>query len=136
MSRYARQYAAAAAAYDNASAYDDAEEARDEAIAERTDELFRERMADDTRVQDALQDMLGDDYDDFFAATLRRFFIAFDAAQTDAGMADAGYALFLDLKPGIERRIRDDASSDANHEQIVAENEAAEARDFARGVAA
>lgn len=113
----AKGQAAAQRAHDNAYPYDDAEEARQEAIGERADELVAERMADDKRVQDAIADALGDDYDDRFASLLRRFFIAFDAAQTDDRMADAGNSLFSELRPHIESAIRADALLDAEAEQ-------------------
>ena len=124
MSHYSRQFAAAAAAYDNASP-DDYEDARDEAIAERTEELVKERLADDKHVQDAIADALANDYDDVFASALRRFYIAFDEADTNDRMADAGYSLFRDLKQYVEPAIRSDAESDALAEQAAFEARAA-----------
>ena len=109
--------AAAQRAYDNAYPYDDAEEARQEAIDERADELIAERMADAKRVQDAIADALGNDYDGVFASMLRRFFIAFDEAQTDDRMADAGNALFRFLRQQVKPLIHSDAMTDAQAEQ-------------------
>lgn len=117
----AKGQGAAQRAYDNAYPYDDAEEARQEAIDERADELVAERMSDDKRVQDAIADALGNDYDDRFASLLRSFFIAFDAAQTDDRMADAGNSLFSELRPYIESAIRADALLDAEAEQALFE---------------
>ncbi|HEY1035052.1 MAG TPA: hypothetical protein VGE09_08725 [Pseudoxanthomonas sp.] len=111
----ARQYAAAAANWDNASP--DEEETRDEAIAFRADELTAERMSEAKLVQDAISDALGNDYDAAFAAELRRFFIAFDEAQTDDRMADAGHALFCFLRQQVKPLIHSDAMTDAQAEQ-------------------
>ena len=113
----AKGQGAAQRAYDNAYPYDDAEEARQEAIDERADELVAERMSDDKRVQDAIADALGNDYDGVFASDLRRFFIAFDEAQTDDRMADAGNALFRVLRSHVDSAIRADALLDAEAEQ-------------------
>lgn len=109
--------AAAQRAYDNAYPYDDAEEARQEAIDERADDLVAERMTDEKRVQDAIRYALGDDYDDRFASMLRRFFIAFDEAQTDDRMAEVGNDLFCDLRPYVKGAILADALLDAETEQ-------------------
>lgn len=96
---------------------DDAEEARQEAIAERANELIAERMSDDKRVQETICDAIGNDCDDAFASELRRFFVAFDAAQTDDRMADAGNALFIFLRQQVRPRIRADAMPEAQAEQ-------------------
>lgn len=124
------QLRAAQLAYDDASPdYDDA---RDEAIAERTDELYCERIRDDERVQDVFAEMLANDSDDFFPANLRRFFRTFADAQTNDAMAEAGLALFRDLQPTVESNIREEAQRDAEREQDKIESDAAEARDFYR----
>lgn len=112
MTNYPGQ-AAAQRGYDDAYPYDDNEEARQEAIDERADELVAERLSDAKRVQDAISDALGNDYDDAFASELRRFFIAFDEAQTDDRMADAGNALFRMLRSHVDSAIRADALLDA-----------------------
>lgn len=111
----ARQYAAAAAKWDNASP--DEEETRDEAIAFRADKLTAARMSEAKLVQDAISDALGNDYDAAFAAELRRFFIAFDEAQTDDRMADAGNAMFRFLRQQVTPLIRADALLEAEAEQ-------------------
>lgn len=113
----AKGQGAAQRAYDNAYPYDDAEEAREEAIAERADELTAERMSDGKRVLDAICDALNGDGDLAIPEALRRFFIAFDEAQTDDRMADAGNSLFRDLRQFVEPLIRADAKQDAEAEQ-------------------
>lgn len=101
----------------SAHAYDNAEEARQEAVDKRAQDLIADRMSDDKRVQEAICDALGNDCDDAFAPELRRFFTAFDAAQTDDGMADAGNALFIFLRQQVRPRIRADAMLEAQAEQ-------------------
>ena len=110
-------YAAAQRAYDNAYPYDEAEEERQEAIDERTDELVAERMSDDKRVLEAICDALNGDGDLAIPESLRRFFIAFDAGQTDDRLADAGNSLFRDLYQFVEPLIRADAETDAEAER-------------------
>lgn len=109
--------AAAQRAYDNAYPYDDAEEARQEAIDERAQDLVAERMSDDKRVLDAICDALNGDGDLAIPEALRRFFIAFDAGQTDDRLADAGNSLFRDLYQFVEPLIRADAETDAEAER-------------------
>lgn len=101
----------------------------DDAIAERAEALTAERLTDDKRVQDAIADALGNDYDDVFPACLRRFYIAFDAAQTDIEMADIGLQLFRSLQPSVEGAIREDAYADAviEHGQNEADGEESQA---------
>ncbi|KRG39118.1 hypothetical protein ARC78_14970 [Stenotrophomonas pictorum JCM 9942] len=110
-----------ATAYDNWKTRNDAidsrEEARDEFIAERTKELTAERLADEDRVADAISEFIGyEDDGERLLKSLARFRAAFDIAQTDCGMAEAGLPLFRELSAVATSRIRRDAESDASSE--------------------
>lgn len=88
------------------------EEAREEWIAERAEQLTAERLKDAGRVKDALSYGAGD----LIEFSLASFFLAFDAAQTDAEMARAALALFRTMTPNVEGRIYEDAKEDATKE--------------------
>lgn len=88
------------------------EEARGEWIAERAEQLTAERLKDPDRVKDALSYGAGE----LMEFSLASFFIAFDAAQTDADMAHAAMALFRTMTPNVEARIYEDAKEDATRE--------------------
>ena len=130
MSRFDQQLSAAARAHDNAAPDEDNET---EWVGERTEELTAERLADDKTVQDAIQDALGNDYDDVFASMLRRFYMAFDASPDEPlSLSSIAVDLFKELRPYVAGAIREEARSDAQREYDKAMDEAAEARDEAR----
>lgn len=95
---------------------DDADEARDEWIAERTEELVGQRITQDEPVEAAITYMQSQDEDGWIAAALRRFFIDVEATDDNSLIATAACNLWRDLRPGIEHDIRGDAYSDAEKE--------------------
>ena len=130
-----------ASAYDNwlegNCGVDDAEEARRERVAERRDELVAERMADVQAVSDALDELIGEDYDDdrVVQGCVARFLVRAAAGEVDEAAAE----LFRDLRPVIKARIHDEAERLAESEEF--DRECAAERDHGeylaeRGVAA
>lgn len=115
MTRHARQLAAAQRQYESMSP-DDAEEARDEWIAERAAELTAERLTQDAPVEAAITYMQARDEDGWISAALRRFFVAVESTEDNSVIAQAGADLWRDLRPGIAHDIKGDAESDAAHE--------------------
>ena len=88
------------------------EEAREEWIAERAEQLTAERLKDAGRVKDALSYGAGD----LMEFSLASFFLAFDAAQTDAEMAQAALALFRTMAPNVDGLLYEGAKEDATRE--------------------
>ena len=109
--------------------FESAPDDEDEWVGERTDDLVRERMADEKIVRDVIDNALGNDYDGVFARMLTTFFRRFDDAETDERMADAGNALFHDLRQMVEPEIRAEAETDATLEFNKLLADEAEARD-------
>lgn len=96
---------------------DPREDARDEFVAERTKELIAERLADEDQVADAISEFIGyEDDGERLLKSMARFRAAFDIAQTDCGMAEAGVALFREITAVATARIKRDAESDATDE--------------------
>jgi hypothetical protein len=114
---------------------DAAEEAREEAIAERTKTLVAQRTADLEHVRAGIEDLMLLERADQLERALARFYVAFDAAQTDAGMAEAARELFRTLSPTVLQRIREDAETDAAAEYDRLQADMAEARAEARALA-
>ena len=130
-----------ASAYDNwlegDCGVDDAEEARRERVAERRDELVAERMANIEAVTDALDELIGEDYDSdrVVQGCVARFLVRAAAGEVDEAAAE----LFRDLRPVIKARIHDEAERMAESEEF--DRECAAERDHGeylaeRGVAA
>ena len=130
-----------ASAYDNwlegDCGVDDAEEARRERVAERRDELVAERMADIEAVTDALDELIGEDYDSdrVVQGCVARFLVRAAAGEVDEAAAE----LFRDLRPVIKSRIYREAEKQAGSEEY--DRECAADRDHGeylaeRGVAA
>lgn len=108
-----------ATAYDNwldRPAHLDAEEARAERVAERRDELVAERMADVQAVTDALDELIGEDYnsDRVVQGCVARFLVRAAAGEVDEAAAE----LFRDLRPVIKARIHDEAERMAESEEF------------------
>ena len=130
-----------ASAYDNwlegDCGVDDAEEARRERVAERRDELVAERMANIEAVTDALDELIGEDYDSdrVVQGCVARFLVRAAAGEVDEAAAE----LFRDLRPVIKARIYREAEKQAESEEF--DRECAAERDHGeylaeRGVAA
>ena len=130
-----------ASAYDNwlegNCGVNDAEEARRERVAERRDALVAERMADIEAVTDALDELIGEDYDSdrVVQGCVARFLVRAAAGEVDEAAAE----LFRDLRPVIKARIHDEAERLAESEEF--DRECAAERDHGeylaeRGVAA
>lgn len=109
-----------ASAYDNwlegDCGVDDAEESRRERVAERRDELVAERMADIEAVTDALDELIGEDYDSdrVVQGCVARFIVRAAAGDVDEAAAE----LFRDLRPVIKARIHDEAERMAESEEF------------------
>lgn len=95
---------------------DDAEEARDEAIAERAAELVSQRIKQDEPVEAAITYMQSQDEDGWISAALRRFFVAVESTDADHLIAYAAVDLWRDLRPGIAADLLSDAQTDAAKE--------------------
>lgn len=95
---------------------DDAEEARRERVAERRDELVAERMADIEAVTDAMDELIGEDYDGdrVVQGCVARFIVRAAAGEVDEAAAE----LFRDLRPVIKARIHDEAERMAESEEF------------------
>lgn len=130
-----------ASAYDNwlegDCGVDDAEEARAERVAERRDVLVAERMASREAVTDALDELIGEDYDSdrVVQGYVARFLVRAAAGEVDEAAAE----LFRDLRPVIKARIYREAEKQAESEEF--DRECAAERDHGeylaeRGVAA
>lgn len=108
-----------ASAYDNwlegDCGVDDAEEARAERVAERRDELVAERMANIEAVTDALDELIGEDYDSdrVVQGCVARFLVRAAAGEVDEAAAE----LFRDLRPVIKARIYREAEKQAGSEE-------------------
>lgn len=92
---------------------DEDEAYRDAWIADRATQLTAVRLRDEGQVNSALSELFTIGAGDALENALTRFYLAFDEAQTDAAMAEAGLAFFRSLQPTVESRIREDAESDA-----------------------
>ena len=109
-----------ASAYDNwlegNCGVNDAEEARRERVAERRDALVAERMADIEAVTDALDELIGEDYDSdrVVQGCVARFLVRAAAGEVDEAAAE----LFRDLRPVIKARIHDEAERLAESEEF------------------
>ena len=93
---------------------DDAEQAREEWIYERTNELIAERMQSFPRVVEAIADM--DDEADSVCEALALFVTAWEAEPARSGsekFAQFGARLWRTMWPLVEPRLRDDAEVDA-----------------------
>lgn len=108
-----------ATAYDNwklDNGIDDADEARDEWIAERAAEMVSQRIKQDEPVEAAITYMQSQDEDGWIAAALRRFFIDVEATDDDSLIATAACNLWRDLRPHIAADLLSDAQTDAAKE--------------------
>ena len=95
---------------------DEAEEARDEWIAERAAELVSQRITQDEPVEAAITYMQSQDEDGWIAAALRRFFIDVEATDDNSLIATAACNLWRDLRPGIAADLLSDAQTAAEKE--------------------
>lgn len=111
---------------------DTAESTRDERIAERVLELVAERITDPKHVQDAIESLQANDYEQFVAGHLTTFFLACEAAPSDKDLAEAALRLAALLRPGIKEALTDDAKTDAATEYDNQQRDSAEMRDERR----
>lgn len=108
---------------------EEAAEARAERVAERRDALLAERMQDEQLVADALGDFIGyDDAGDDLMRQIARFQISASAATCDQDMIDIGRELRDALRRASRPRILLDAETDAEHDEYLAEQAAADAQ--------
>ena len=95
--------------------YDDAAAARDEAreeyILEHTPEAAKLLMVEPDFAWTAMADLSNEVLCDF-AEDLGRFFEGYHAGNTDAELAQAGYALYRTLKPYVEDAALEQAKLD------------------------
>lgn len=118
MSAYTRQLSAAARQYESESAYDEAEEAREEWIDEHADLIAKDLLKDEDFVREAL----ADETEGAQAAILQdvgRFFARFHAAPDDpSALASLAVAFYREVKPYVEAaakaRGRDEATKTLN----------------------
>ena len=94
---------------------EEADERRDEYIEDFAPTVAKSIVGRDD-VQERAINGLGDNDKDTILADAFRFFGQFHAAETDAGMADAGYALYRMIKPYIEG-----AALEVAREEVAAE---------------
>ena len=125
-------FRAAQRQYDNASPYDDAAEARNEALAERTDALVEERLDDAKAVAAAIDEIAGtsdhnDEGNTLFAAELARVLTCSDAA-----FEAEAVQFFAQLRIKVRDELRPDAETDAAAEIARFEGEGEEMRDLYR----
>lgn len=112
MSRYARQLSAAARQYESESAYDEAEEAREEWIDAHADLIAADLMKDEDFVREAI----ADDTPAAQEAILQdvgRFFARFEAASDNVELARIGCDFYRQVKPYIEAAAKERALEDA-----------------------
>lgn len=118
--------------YDYRLEDDTAESTRDERIAERVLELTAERITDHKHVQDAIESMQADDYEQFVAGHLTTFFLACESAPSDKDLAEAALRLAALLRPGIKETLTDGAKTDATTEYDNQQRDSADMRDERR----
>lgn len=94
----------------------EAEDALDEAVAERADELCDAEMADADKVREHLDSVLADDYDSVVSSKVARFLTSYAAAKTDGERDAAGYHLHRELFPVVRARAYMDAETEAQAE--------------------
>lgn len=111
---------------------DTAESTRDERIAERALELVAERITDPKHVQDAVESMQANDYEQFVAGHLTTFFLACESAPSDKDLAEAALRLAALLRPGIKEELTKDAQLDAWTEDHNQQRDSADMRDERR----
>lgn len=127
MSRHARQMQAAQRAHDDAYPYDDRAEAQAEREAEEAEreeerreefisavrkELVADRMRDEDHTVEPFR-FLTHDQEVSLLEAAGRFVAAFERANTNDEMAEAGYVLFRVLRPYAEDYITEIARQDA-----------------------
>lgn len=130
MSAFTRQLSAAQWQYDNAYPYDDAEDAREEAVAERRAELFDQYAADDAKVLEAVEGVNTLGFDGLLDRAVRDFLLDWNrAGDNDAtAIRELAQRLHERVWPHVEKQLRDEAASEAEHEQARFEDEQAEMR--------
>lgn len=113
MSAYTRQLSAAARQHESESAFDEAEEARDEWIDEHADLIANDLLKDEDFVREAL----ADETEGAQAAILQdvgRFFARFHATNDERELLAIAVALYREVKPYVEaaakERGRDEAT--------------------------
>lgn len=115
MARFDRQLSAAARQYESESAYDEAEEAREEWIHDRAESIAADLMKDEDFVREAI----ADDTPAAQEAILQdagRFYARFEAASDNVELASIGCDFWRQVKPYIEAaakyRARDKAAAE------------------------
>ena len=95
------------------------QEAADEAREERIDALVpgiaTKLASDEDFCELAMSELFGDPVEDLMQSA-GKFFARYKTATTERGEAEAGYALYRDLKPYIEAAVKSQAESDARDE--------------------
>ena len=138
MSAFNRQLSAAQRQYDNAYPYDDAEEAREEAVEARADDLFDQYAKDDRKVLEAVEGVNTLGFDGLLDRAVRDFLMDWNRAGDDDATAirDLAQRLHERIWPHIEAELMSDARMDAEYERQCWEVEQAEMRNGGLGDAA
>jgi hypothetical protein len=117
VSAYTRQLSAAARQYESESAFDEAEEARDEWIDEHADLIANGLLKNEDFVREAL----ADETEGAQAAILQdvgRFFARFHATNDERELLAIAVALYREVKPYVDAaakaRGRDEATKTLN----------------------
>jgi hypothetical protein len=113
VSAYTRQLSAAARQHESESAFDEAEEAREEWIDEYADLIAEDLLKDEDFVIEALSDEQPDGQE----AILRdvgRFFARFHAAPDDpSALASLAVAFYREVKPYVDAAAKERARDEA-----------------------
>jgi hypothetical protein len=94
---------------------DDAQDSREERIADRAAEIAKRLIVDVEACRLAASEIYGDPVESIMQ-DVGTFYALFEAAQTDADMASAGYDLWRVLKPYMQHAAKMQAKSDARDE--------------------
>lgn len=133
MTAFARQLSAAQRQYDNASP-DESGDARDEAVAERAQELFDQYSADESKVLEAVEGVNTLGFDGLMDRAVRDFLMDWNRAPDDDATAirDLAQRLHERIWPHVAKQLRDEAEGEAEYQQDRFEAEQQEMRDFYR----
>ena len=113
MTRFDRQLSAAARQYESESAYDEAEEAREEWIGEHAELIAADLMKDEDFVMEALSDV-SEGGQEHLLQELGRFFARFESAPDDPSrLASIAVAFYREVKNYVEPAAKERAEEEA-----------------------